>query len=88
MNELVTTITQRGQVTVLAVVRRLLGLKTGDKLAFVIDDQGSVRLTVPHYSSVASIRGAAGSLPAPLSWDEMRRTASADRLETATQATA
>jgi antitoxin PrlF len=37
MKEILATITQRGQVTVPAEVRRLLGAKTGDKLAFQID---------------------------------------------------
>jgi antitoxin PrlF len=37
MKEILATITQRGQVTVPAEVRRLLGTKTGDKLAFQIE---------------------------------------------------
>jgi AbrB family looped-hinge helix DNA binding protein len=43
VKELVTTLTQRGQVTVPAEVRRLLGLKPRDKVAFMIDD-GVVQL--------------------------------------------
>ena len=43
MKEVVTTLTQRGQVTVPAEVRRLLGLKPRDKVAFMIDD-GVVQL--------------------------------------------
>jgi len=35
---IVTTMTQRGQVTVPAEVRRLLGLKPRDKVAFEIED--------------------------------------------------
>lgn len=38
MKEIVTTMTQRGQVTVPAEVRRLLGLKPRDKVAFEIDE--------------------------------------------------
>lgn len=38
MKELTTTMTQRGQVTVPAEVRRLLGLKPRDKVAFTIED--------------------------------------------------
>ena len=38
MKELITTMTQRGQVTVPAEVRRLLGLKPRDKVAFEIED--------------------------------------------------
>jgi antitoxin PrlF len=44
MKEILATITQRGQITVPAEVRRLLGTKTGDKLAFQIDGS-EVRLT-------------------------------------------
>ena len=38
MKELTTTMTQRGQVTVPAEVRRLLGLKPRDKVAFSIEN--------------------------------------------------
>lgn len=37
MKEILATITQRGQVTIPAEVRRLLGTKTGDKVAFQIE---------------------------------------------------
>lgn len=37
MKEILTTITRSGQVTVPAEVRRLLGAKVGDKLAFQIE---------------------------------------------------
>jgi len=37
MKEILTTITRSGQVTVPAEVRRLLGAKAGDKLAFQIE---------------------------------------------------
>ncbi len=43
MKELVTTMTERGQVTVPAEVRRLLGLRPRDKVAFTIED-GEVRI--------------------------------------------
>lgn len=43
MKEILATMTGRGQVTVPAEVRRLLGTKSGDKVAFQIED-GCVRL--------------------------------------------
>lgn len=55
MKELVTTLTQRGQITVPAEVRRLLGVKAHDKLAFQIED-GTVRLT-PASFTLASAFG-------------------------------
>ena len=38
VKEIVTTMTKRGQVTVPAEVRRLLGLKPRDKVAFAIEE--------------------------------------------------
>jgi len=81
MKEIVSTITSKGQVTIPAEVRRHLGLKTKDKISFVIEPEGDVRLQVPHYPNVAALRGAAGSLRKPLSWEEMRRIAREDRLK-------
>ena len=43
MKELHTVVTRKGQVTVPADIRRELGLKKGDKVAFIVD-QGSVKL--------------------------------------------
>ena len=37
MSEIITTMTERGQVTVPAQVRKMLRLKRGDKIAFRID---------------------------------------------------
>lgn len=44
VKEIITTITQRGQVTVPAEVRRALGVKPRDKIAFRLED-GAVRLS-------------------------------------------
>ena len=81
MKEIISTITSKGQVTIPAEVRNYLGLKTNDKVAFVIDAEGQVQLRVPRYPTVASLRGAAGSLSKPLSWQEMRKIAYEDRLK-------
>lgn len=55
MKELVTTMTQRGQITVPAEIRHLLGLKPRDKVAFAVED-GEVRL-IPVSFTVASAYG-------------------------------
>ena len=81
MKEILSTLSSKGQVTIPAEVRRHLGLKTKDKLAFVIEDEGTVRLAAPRYPDVASLRGAAGSLEKPLSWPEMRQIAREDQLQ-------
>src|SRR2546428_9014789 len=60
MKEIISSITSKGQVTIPVEVRRHLGIAAHDKIAFVIDSEGVVHLTVPHYPNVASLRGAAG----------------------------
>lgn len=42
MKEIRASVTSRGQVTIPAVVRRHLGVKTPDKVAFVIGENGTV----------------------------------------------
>src|SRR6266568_3625053 len=81
MKEILSTITSKGQVTIPIEVRKHLGLKTNDKVAFVIDSEGKVLLKVPRYSDVASLSGAAGSLDKPLSWQQMREIAYEDRFK-------
>ncbi len=81
MKEIISTITSKGQVTIPAEVRKYLGVTATDKIAFVIDDQGTVRLRVPRYPTIASLRGAAGSLKKPSSWKEIQQIAYEDRLK-------
>ncbi len=78
--EILSTVTSKGQVTIPAEVRRHLGVKTRDRIAFVIEPEGTVRLKAPRYSSVASLRGAAGSLEEALPWEEVRQIAREDHL--------
>src|SRR5258708_38092169 len=81
MKEIISTITSKGQVTIPAEVRKYLGVTATDKIAFVIDDQGTVRLRVPRYPTVASLSGAAGRLKKPLSWQEIQQIAYEDRIK-------
>jgi AbrB family looped-hinge helix DNA binding protein len=81
MKEIVMTMTSKGQVTIPAQVRHHLGLKRNQKIALVIEDEGTVRLKVPRYPTVASIRGAAGTLGKKLSWKEMREIAREERAQ-------
>ena len=81
MKEIISTISSKGQVTIPAEVRKRLGIKQGDKLAFVIEDAGGVRLEPPRYRDVASLRGAAGTLAKSLAWDEMLEIAREDHLK-------
>ena len=82
MKEIISTITSKGQVTIPAEVRKYLGITTNEKIAFVIDDEGVVRLRVPRYPNIASLRGAAGRLNKPLSWQEIQKIAHEDRFKT------
>ena len=50
MKEYTATTTQRNQVTIPAAVRHLLGIKPRDKVAFTIDDAGTVRLAAAEFS--------------------------------------
>jgi antitoxin PrlF len=82
MKEIISTITSKGQVTIPAEVRKHLGLNKREKIAFVIDEGGEVRLKIPHYPTVASLRGAAGSLPHPMSWEDIEQVVEEERADT------
>jgi AbrB family looped-hinge helix DNA binding protein len=80
MREILSTVTSKGQVTIPAEIRKKLRIDKGDKLSFVITDDGSIELRVPTYSTVASLAGAAGSLEQPMDWQEMLDVAREERL--------
>lgn len=80
MREAVSTITSKGQVTLPIAIRRRLGVGERDRIAFVVGEDGSVTVRPIKYPTVASLQGIAGSLPHPLSWEEMRDIAYEDRL--------
>ena len=81
MKEIFSALTSKGRVTIPIEVRKHLGVTTNGKVAFVIEDDGTVRLRVMRYPTVASLQGAAGSLKKPLSWQEMRQIACEDRFK-------
>lgn len=78
--EFVMTVTSKGQVTIPAEVRRILGIKKNQKIAWVINRAGEVRLKIPCCSSIDSMVGKAGRLNRPLAWSKVRATARAQRL--------
>jgi AbrB family looped-hinge helix DNA binding protein len=62
-SEIVVTLTRKGQVTIPAAVRRMLGIPTQGKVALEIDPHAkAVRLHAPRYPSMTSLAGAAGKL--------------------------
>ena len=68
-----TTVTRKGQVTVPAEIRRVLGLKEGDKVVFTLDGM-EVRLARTG-SVVERTRGAFKSDLPPMTPKEMREFA-------------
>ena len=76
-----TTVTSKGQVTIPVEVRKHLGVSTNDKIAFVIQPQGTVEVKTPKYPTISSLAGAAGRLKKPLSWKEVERLAHEDHVE-------
>jgi len=77
MKEIVTSLTQRGQVTVPAEVRRLLGLKSRDKVAFAIDND-QVRL-VPVTFTVEAAYGSVKPRNRPEDFKALSRAAREER---------
>ena len=79
MKEVSVTVSSKGQVVIPKAVREHLGIERGDKITFVLETAGKVALKAMKYPTVASLRGAAGRLPIPLDWEEMRQIAREDR---------
>lgn len=79
LRELQTTLTKRGQITVPAEVRRLLGLKPYDKVSFTIDD-GEVRLRAASFTLETAYRSVP-PLRHPITDEEMSRIAKEEKAE-------
>jgi antitoxin PrlF len=78
MQQIITTITQRGQVTIPAEVRRRLGLGPRDKVAFEIEDD-KVRL-VPVTFTLESAYGSVEPTHRPEDFEAIARSARAERI--------
>ena len=74
MREITTTTTQRNQVTIPAEVRRLLGLKPRDKVAFTIEEGGEVRLAAASFT-LESAYGSVKPTRNPEDFEEVSRKA-------------
>lgn len=79
MREYITTITQRGQVTIPAEVRRLLGANPRDKIAFRVEGE-TVRL-VPVELTLEQVFGSVTPIQRPEDFDERSRTAKEEKTE-------
>jgi len=56
MNEIASSVTRKGQVTIPAAIRERLGIATPHKIAFVLEDGGAVTLR-PVTLTVRALRG-------------------------------
>lgn len=65
-----TTITSKGQITLPKSIRDKLKLRAGDRLDFVVDPDGAVRI-VPVTSSVKELKGLVPPPERVLSLEEM-----------------
>lgn len=74
MRVITMTTTQRNQVTIPVEVRRLLGLQPRDKVAFTIDDGGTVRLAAAPFS-LESAYGSVTPARTPEDFEEVSRNA-------------
>lgn len=80
MKEILSTVTGRGQVTIPAEVRRLLGTKSGDKVAFEIEDS-QVRLR-PVKFTLESAYGSVTPKNRPEDFETMKEEAMEENAET------
>ncbi len=67
------TITSKGQVTVPKPIRDRLHLKAGDRIDFVLEDDGCVRVT-PVNVSVTRLKGMVPKPEVPVTLEEMDET--------------
>ena len=74
MQQFTATTTQRNQVTIPAEVRRRLGIKPRDKVAFTIDDAGTVRLAAAQFS-LESAFGSVRPSARPEDFEQLSRDA-------------
>ena len=80
MRQFTTTTTQRNQVTIPAEVRRFLGIKPRDKIAFTIEDCGDVRISAAAYTLETAFRSVQAA-PDPRDLDQIIRDAKDEKAE-------
>lgn len=62
MQTRISPVSSKGQVTIPKDVRRMLGISLGDRVAFVVHDDGLIELRAPAYT-LGSVFGSIPSLP-------------------------
>jgi len=67
------TITSKGQITIPKEIRALLGLHSGDRINFIVDESGEVRF-VPVTRDVRALKGMIRTPKKPVELEEMAAT--------------
>jgi AbrB family looped-hinge helix DNA binding protein len=70
------TITSKGQITIPKDIRNTLGLEPGDKVNFLIDDDGVVSF-VPIKDDITTLKGIIAKPRKPVSIEDMKATVKA-----------
>jgi len=83
MKEILTTITKKGQVTIPVEIRRLLGFKAKDKVAFRIDGD-NVQLAPAKYN-LETVYGAVKPLNKPEDFKKLKQTAIKEHVKKVTE---
>jgi len=83
MKEIVTTITKKGQVTIPAEIRRILGFKAKDKVAFSIE--GNVVRLAPAKYNLETAYGAVKPLNKPEDFKKLKQTAIKEHVKKVTE---
>lgn len=69
-----------GRIAVPRDVLEHLGAKPGDSLVIAVQDEGTITVRRTRYPTIASLRGAAGSIDSNLTVAEMIELAREDRI--------
>lgn len=70
--ELEATVTSKGQITLPKDLREQLHLATGDRVIFLMEEDGSVHL-IPKHTSLKDLKGIVPKPEQPVSLEDMER---------------
>ena len=67
------TITSKGQVTIPVDVRKALGVGTGDRIEFIMNEESGRYEVVPAIQSITALKGIISSPKRPVSVEDMNK---------------
>lgn len=68
---MITTITSKGQLTIPKKLRTLLNLHPGNRVEFIIDEDGTVKM-IPIKSTIKELKGMTGKAEKTVTLEEMQ----------------